>query len=82
MQPVRDGRCELDDLFVEPDAMRQGVGRMLVEDVVARARAAGARAVDVIANQNALGFYERVGFCVTGRAATRFRDAPRMSLEL
>lgn len=24
--PVEDGRCELDDLFVEPDSMRLGVG--------------------------------------------------------
>lgn len=80
--PVRNGRCELDHLFVEPDAMRQGVGRLLVEDVLSHAGAAGAGFVDVIADENALGFYERVGFEVTGRAATRFRDAPRMSLSL
>lgn len=80
--PVSDGRCELDDLFVEPDVMRQGVGRLLVEDVAARAAAAGARFVDVIANENALGFYERVGFEIIGWAPTRFRAAPRMSREL
>lgn len=79
---VEDGRCELDDLFVEPDLMRRGVGRQLVADVVARARAGGASFVDVIANQNAVGFYERVGFATTGRASTRFGDAPRMTLEL
>jgi ribosomal protein S18 acetylase RimI-like enzyme len=79
---VENGRCELDDLFVEPDVMRLGVGRQLVADVVARARAAGAKHVDVIANSNAVGFYERVGFVTTGRASTRFGDAPRMSLEL
>jgi hypothetical protein len=37
---------------------------------------------DVIANPNALGFYERVGFEVTGQASTRFGDAPRMTLDL
>jgi len=37
---------------------------------------------DVIANPNALGFYERVGFVTTGEAATRFGNAPRMTLEL
>jgi len=80
--PVEDGRCELDDLFVEPDRMRMGVGRLLVRDVAARAAAAGAGHVDVIANPNALGFYERLGFRVSGRASTRFGDAPRMTLDL
>jgi ribosomal protein S18 acetylase RimI-like enzyme len=80
--PVRDGRCELDDLFVEPDSMRLGVGRLLVDDVATRAAASGASHVDVIANPNALGFYERVGFEMTGQASTRFGSAPRMSLEL
>jgi GNAT superfamily N-acetyltransferase len=80
--PIRDNRCELDDLFVEPDSMGQGVGRMLVDDVVRRARGAGASHVDVIANPNAQGFYERLGFETTGQAWTRFGDAPRMSLAL
>ena len=80
--PVSDGRCELDDLFVEPDSMRLGIGRMLVDDVAGRAAASGASHVDVIANPNALGFYERLGFELTGRASTRFGSAPRMSLEL
>ena len=80
--PIRDGRCELDDLFVEPEWMRQGVGRLLVADLTARAAAAGASHVDVIANPNALGFYERLGFETTGQASTRFGEAPRMSREL
>lgn len=80
--PIEHDRCELDDLFVEPALMRQGVGRKLVRDLVDRARASGARHVDVIANPNALGFYTSVGFAVTGNASTRFGDAPRMSLDL
>jgi ribosomal protein S18 acetylase RimI-like enzyme len=80
--PVENGRCELDDLFVEPEQMRAGIGRMLVDDLAVRARAAGASHVDVIANPNALGFYERLGFEVTGEASTQFGDAPRMTLVL
>jgi ribosomal protein S18 acetylase RimI-like enzyme len=79
---VADGKCELDDLFVEPDRMRRGVGRMLVHDLATRAAAAGASHVDVIANPNALGFYARVGFEVTGQASTQFGNAPRMTLDL
>ena len=82
VQPVENERCELDDLFVEPEAMGLGVGRLLVDDVALRAAAAGAVYVDVIANPNALGFYERVGFEITGDAETRFGRGIRMSLEV
>jgi ribosomal protein S18 acetylase RimI-like enzyme len=82
VQQVRDGRCELDDLFVEPDSTGSGVGRLLVEDVAARAAEEGASHVDVIANPNAVGFYERLGFRVTGEVPTRFGPGVRMSLEL
>ena len=77
----RAGRCELDDLFVEPESMGLGVGRLLVDDVASRAEAAGAAFVDVIANPNALGFYERVGFEITGDASTRFGRGVRMSFD-
>jgi GNAT superfamily N-acetyltransferase len=80
--PFSARRWELDDLFVEPDSMRSGVGRLLVADVAARATAAGATHIDVIANPNALGFYEKVGFQISGQASTRFGNAPRMTLEL
>ena len=39
--PSDGGGAELDGLFVEPDLMRGGVGRALVEDAVERLRAAG-----------------------------------------
>ena len=81
--PISGGRCELDDLFVEPDSMGVGVGRMLVDDVVSRAAAAGASHVDVIANPNAVGFYERLGSSRSpARHRLRFGEAPRMSVEL
>ena len=80
--PVTDERCELDELFVEPDAMGLGVGRLLVDDAAARAADGGARYLEVIANPNALGFYERLGFEINGQASTRFGRAPRMSLRL
>jgi GNAT superfamily N-acetyltransferase len=82
VNPVEAGRCELDDLFVEPDWMGTGIGRLLVDDVAVRAAAGGASHVDVIANPNALGFYERVGFRASGDVSTRFGRGIRMSLEL
>ena len=82
VRAVEAGRCELDDLFVEPESMGVGVGRLLADDVAASAAATGAACVDVIANPNALGFYERVGFEATGDATTRFGPGIRMSLAL
>jgi GNAT superfamily N-acetyltransferase len=79
--PVAGG-CELDGLFVEPDRMRGGVGRGLIDDGRRLARERGATRIDVTANPQALAFYERLGFISSGRAATRFGTAPRMSLAL
>lgn len=75
--PTDDHRHELDGLFVEPAHLGCGVGRALVEDAAARAAAAGAASLEVTAGP-AQGFYERVGFEITGAAETRFGPAVRM----
>jgi GNAT superfamily N-acetyltransferase len=74
--------CELDGLFVEPERMRGGVGRELVDDAKRIARERGARRIDVVANPQAVAFYEAVGFVAAGQADTRFGPAPRMSLRV
>jgi GNAT superfamily N-acetyltransferase len=72
---TEDG-IELEDLFVDPDWMGKGVGRDLVADVVAVARARRADRVNVTANRDALGFYERVGFVVDGEVETHSDRRP------
>jgi GNAT superfamily N-acetyltransferase len=72
------GIRELDDLFVDPGAMRGGIGTALVEDVVAQAAAHGDREIAVTANPDAVGFYERVGFIAGEPVPTRFRPGLRM----
>jgi GNAT superfamily N-acetyltransferase len=79
--PDDGGVHELDGLFVEPPHMRRGVGRALVEDAAWRARANGARCLEVTAGP-AQGFYEKVGFSVVASAETRFGPAVRMRREL
>ena len=80
---VRVGAAvELDDLFVDPEYMRQGVGRALVSDVVATAQAGGVERVEVTANPHALAFYESVGFVHDGVIETRFGTGHRMRLEI
>ena len=76
------GVVELEDLFVDPDAQRRGIGRALVAGAGFLAGRAGGRRIDVTANPDALGFYASVGFLVVGEAETRFGPAPRMSLEI
>lgn len=70
--------CDLDGLFVEPGCWGRGIGRRLVEDALAACRAAGVAAMDVIANPRAGGFYEKLGFAITGTARTQFGPANRM----
>ena len=73
---------ELEDLFVDPVFMRQGVGRALMHDVVEQARRRGVGRVEVNANDHALMFYEEVGFVALGRVPLEHGTAIRMSLDV
>jgi predicted N-acetyltransferase YhbS len=59
-EPEAEG-VGLDYMFVEPDAMGEGVGRALWQHAVATARALGHPALIVVADPNAEGFYRRMG---------------------
>jgi GNAT superfamily N-acetyltransferase len=73
---------EIEDLFVDPDWMRRGVGRALVADLVALARQRGVRRVEVTGNPHARAFYERVGFTCSHEVDTLFGLGLRMHLDL
>jgi len=79
--PGAGGVTELDGLFVDPDLQHGGIGRSLVVDVIAAARARGDGRVDVTAGP-AVGFYERIGFVVGEPVPTRFGPARRLHLDL
>ena len=70
--PRDDGDSELDALFVEPAAWRQGVGRALVEHCCSEARAAGAASIHVVGNPHAQGFYDLCGFQLLGTRQMQF----------
>lgn len=76
------GEAELDDLFVEPDAMRRGIGSALVVDAAQAAARAGLTRLFVVGHSRTLSFYKRVGFVEIGRATTRFGPALRLAREL
>lgn len=64
-----DGSPELEPIIVLPEARGTGTGRQLVEQVLAAARAMGARELVVSAvgrNAEAIRFYHEMGFDVIG----------------
>ena len=76
------GVCVLDDLFVEPASMRQGIGRALVEDAAAQALRAGSREMSVVAHPRNFAFYESVGFVAGKPVRTRFGPAVQLRRQL
>ena len=77
-----DAGAELEDLFVDPDCWRRGIGRALVAEAVQRARDAGADVLRVVANRRALEFYRACGFEVVGEVQTLFEPALEMNKRL
>ncbi|MFO8150096.1 MAG: GNAT family N-acetyltransferase, partial [Trueperaceae bacterium] len=61
---------EIEHLWVDPGWMRRGVGRRMVEHLLARARAAGVEEVRVVSDPNAAAFYLRVGARQVGEQAS------------
>jgi ribosomal protein S18 acetylase RimI-like enzyme len=77
--------AELEDMWVDPDVMRNGHGRRLFGHAVAIARSGGARALELDADPNAVGFYERMGMERIGETPSTLipgRTLPRMRFEL
>lgn len=76
--PVR----ELEDLFVDPDRQRRGLGALLVADAVRLLRAEGVVLLEVVANPHASRFYAAVGFEHDGEVPTELGPGIRMHLDL
>lgn len=81
-RPTGRGVLELDDLFVDPDAMRTGVARRLIGRIAEEAEREGVLRIEVTANPHALGFYAAVGFVPGARVETEFGSGLRMHLEV
>ncbi|WP_210491716.1 GNAT family N-acetyltransferase [Patulibacter sp. SYSU D01012] len=76
------GVCELDGLFVDPDAQGAGVGRLLIVDARAEAVRRGAARIEVVSASESVGFYARMGFKGRRTVPTRYGPAVRMGLDI
>lgn len=77
---LRGDAATIDKLFVEPQALRNGIGRALIAEAMRAARAAGARRLVIDSDPAAAGFFRRVGAadadsvapdCVPGQTLAR-----------
>ncbi len=69
---VADNKLEM--LFVSPESRGQGIGSALCQHAIDEMRVT---AVDVNEqNPQAVGFYEHIGFCVTGRSPVDGQGRP------
>ena len=86
LEIVPEGRAaELRLIFVEPGAVRSGVGRALWRHAEKRARAHGAKTLALDADPNAVPFYERMGMTIVGEEPSGSipgRMLPRMEKRL
>jgi ribosomal protein S18 acetylase RimI-like enzyme len=78
-------RAHLLSMWVAPTHRRLGTGRMLVDAVAAWARAQNAQSLWLLVtsnNNDAIRFYQRVGFELTGRTEPYRNDPSLLSYEM
>jgi len=75
IQPGFAPAGSLDLLFIEPDAIGTGVGRVLFQEAAQRLREAGERVMTILSDPDARGFYEKLGAVfIKDRPSEVFKD--------
>jgi N-acetylglutamate synthase-like GNAT family acetyltransferase len=75
---VSDSLAELEHMWIDPQQMGNGVGRALFEHTKYRARQLGLRELELSADPNAEGFYERMGAKRVGEVKADMDGQPRV----
>lgn len=70
--------ASIENLWVLPEFMGRGVGRQLFLHAVETARGRGYKTLQLEADPNAVGFYERMGMHKTGERHSEVDGLPRM----
>ena len=83
---MSDSLAELEHMWIRPEHMGNGVGRALFDQIVERATTLNARVMELSADPNAEGFYQRMGATRIGELRSEIegqpRILPRMSVRL
>ncbi len=83
---MSDSLAELEHMWIRPAHMGNGVGRALFNQIAERATKLGAKTLELSADPNAQGFYQRMGATRIGEVRSKIegqeRALPRMSIGL
>jgi GNAT superfamily N-acetyltransferase len=85
LEPEDTTRAQLVSMWTAPSHRQRGVGRLLVEAVLAWANSKGVPALNLMVTSNnlsAMVFYERLGFVSTGRTEPFPNDPAVMECEM
>jgi ribosomal protein S18 acetylase RimI-like enzyme len=74
----RDGQGWLENLWIRPEYMGQGLGKSLFADALSLARSHGYRWLRWESDPNAVGFYEKLGGRRIGERHSQVEDQPRV----
>ena len=82
---VSDNKAELEHMWVTPGSIGTGVGKALFLDAMDRAATLEVREIEISADPNAAGFYERMGASQIGETESsidgQVRKLPRLRIE-
>jgi ribosomal protein S18 acetylase RimI-like enzyme len=73
----KDGSAWLENLWVDPQFIGRGVGKRLFQHAVEVARQRGIKTLQLEADPNALGFYEKMGMHKAGERHSVVEGHPR-----
>ncbi|MEO7839852.1 MAG: GNAT family N-acetyltransferase [Anaerolineales bacterium] len=74
----QDGNAWIENLWVLPEYIGQGMGRQLFLHALSRARELGYRILQLEADPNAIGFYEKMGMIKIGERHSEVDGQPRI----
>ena len=74
----KHGKAWIEDLWVLPEYIGQGVGRQLFLDAISHARQLGYKTLQLEADPNAVGFYEKMGMHKIGERPSEVDGQPRV----
>jgi len=82
----RDGKAWLENLWVSPEFIGKGIGKKLFLHAADLSRERGFRVLQLEADPNAAGFYEKMGMCKVGEKQSeidsQLRILPIMEIQL